>query len=88
MTPILTDEQRHALEQTNELGPVTVVDASSGREFVLVSASLYKRLQALLEGDTFDIRETYAAQDAAADQAWDDPGDADYDQYDSIIKTP
>ena len=34
--------------------------------------------------DDFDIRDTYAAQDAVAESAWSHPGDAEYDNYDSF----
>jgi len=83
MTPLLTDEQRQALDETTAGGPVTVVDAASGRKFVLLSASLYDRYRALFETEQFDIRETYGAQDASADAAWSHPDDAAYDQYDA-----
>lgn len=83
MTPQLTDEQRQALEETAESGPVTVIDSASGRKFVLLSAALYDRYRALFETEEFDIRETYAAQDAAADSAWSHPDDAAYDNYDA-----
>ncbi len=88
MTPQLTEEQRHALDETGEDRPVTVIDSASGRKFVLLSAALYERYRALFETEDFDIRETYAAQDAAADAAWSHPDDAAYDNYDSHQKRP
>ncbi|HEV2973163.1 MAG TPA: hypothetical protein VGY55_24565 [Pirellulales bacterium] len=88
MTPQLTDEQRQALEEAAESGPVTIIDSASGRKFVLFSAALYDRYRALFETDDFDIRETYAAQDAAADAAWSHPDDAVYDNYDSHRSRP
>ncbi len=83
MTPQLTDEQRQALEETSETGPVTVIDSANGRKFVLLSAAVYERYRALFETEEFDIRETYAAQDVAADAAWSHPDDAAYDNYDA-----
>ena len=75
MTPLLTDEQRHALEEVEERAPVTVVDPTTSRKYVLLSADLYERYRALIEDEEFDIGETYAAQDAAADAAWSHPDD-------------
>jgi hypothetical protein len=88
MTPQLTEEQRHALDETTEGGPVTVIDSASGRKFVLLSAALYERYRALFETEDFDIRETYAAQDAAADVAWSHPDDDAYDNYDAHQNRP
>jgi hypothetical protein len=88
MTPLLTDEQRQALDETAAGGPVTVVDAASGQKFVLLSASLYDRYRALFETEQFDIQETYAAQDAVVDTAWSHPDDAAYDHYDGNRRQP
>jgi len=83
MIPQLTDELRHALEETRDRGPVTLVDPQTSRKYVLLREEVYNRLQSLLDANDFDICETYAAQDTAAAMAWDDPEDAAYDHYDA-----
>ena len=60
-----------------------MTDSSVAQWFASVIAALYDRYRALFETDDLDIRETYAAQDAAADAAWSDPDDAAYDNYDA-----
>ncbi len=45
-------------------------------------AALFENNKALSGIEDFDIRETYAAQDAAADAAWKSPDDAAYDDDD------
>jgi hypothetical protein len=50
--------------------------------------ALYERFRALFETDDFDIRETYAAQDAASDAAWSHPDAAAYDNYDAHRNQP
>ena len=71
MTPRLSEEMRQAL--TEHPGqPISVVDPTTQTTYVLVRAEVFEQMQALL-GD-FDIRETYAAQEAVASEAgWKDP---------------
>ena len=50
----------------------------------MLEAEVFERIKALLSDDAFDIRETYAAQDAALTKVWDDPeldAYADYDKH-------
>ena len=49
--------------------------------YFLVPAEVFKRVEPLLSG-TLDIRETYAAQDAALAKIWDDPDLDAYGDYD------
>jgi hypothetical protein len=69
----LTDQQRQALHDANDTGPVTLVDSATNTEFVLVRADLYRR-PAEPMGD-FDPREAYPfvdevmAEDDAEDSA-------------------
>ncbi|MDA1051929.1 MAG: hypothetical protein O3C40_15795 [Planctomycetota bacterium] len=43
------------------------------RVYVLLEADVFERVKALLSDDAFDVRDTYAAQDAALAKVWDDP---------------
>jgi hypothetical protein len=72
MTPKLTDEQRLAVEEHGGR-PVPVVDPQSQHVFYLVSGEQLRLIRSLLEDEPFDVRETYAAQDTALRQVWDDP---------------
>lgn len=57
MNPNLTEEQRQALHQANDAGPVTVVDPQTNTAYVLLRADLYDQMRSVI-GD-FDPRETY-----------------------------
>jgi hypothetical protein len=82
MTPILTNEQLHALRAANGAGPVPVVDPTTQTEYVLVRSDIFEQMQALV--GEFDVRETYAAQASGAAKAgWDDPALDVYNEYDS-----
>jgi hypothetical protein len=83
MTLSLTAEQRRALaDHPGE--PVEVIDEVSHARFVLLPAEQFDRVKALVAADEFDIRETYAAQDAALRAAgWDDPELDIYNDYDA-----
>lgn len=61
---------------------MTLVDPVSNRRYVL-REDVYVRFRALVESEDFNIRETYPAQDAAAEAAWSHPEDAAYDNYDA-----
>ena len=83
MTPKLSDEQRQAIEE-HQGEPVYVVDTVKQTQYVLIPAEAYQRMRALFESDTFDIRETYVAQEQALGKAgWDDPAMDAYNDYDS-----
>ncbi|MGD0898146.1 MAG: hypothetical protein ABR915_09950 [Thermoguttaceae bacterium] len=45
MTPDLTDQQRQALHETNDAGPVTIVDPATHTQYVLVRADVFQELQ-------------------------------------------
>jgi hypothetical protein len=45
MTPSLTDQQRQALHEANDAGPVTILDPTTNSEYVLVRADLFYELQ-------------------------------------------
>ena len=82
MTPVLTDEQRKAIEEGHG-APVYVLDTASQAAYVLIPVESFQRIRALFGGeDPFEIRETYAVQDETAAQAWSHPEDAAYDDYD------
>jgi hypothetical protein len=78
----LSAEQRQAL--ADYPGKVIeLIDEVSHARFVLLPADQFERIKALLTADDFDIRETYAAQNAALGAAgWDDPALDIYNDYD------
>ncbi len=82
MTPQISEEQRLALQESNNAGPLVVVDPTTNARYFLVSANLYERLQSLMTDEPFDVRETYATQDAALSGVWNDPDLDVYDHYD------
>jgi len=45
MTPDLTDQQRQALREANDAGPVTVVDPATHTQYVLLRADVFQELQ-------------------------------------------
>lgn len=86
MTPKLSNEQRRAIDEQHG-GPVFVVDGDTQEQYVLLPAETYQKIRALIDDDTFDIRETYPLQEKAAGAAgWDDPAMDDYNDYDSHRK--
>jgi hypothetical protein len=81
MTLPLTEEQGRAAVATSA-EPLRLIDPQTNSVFVLLRADAYERVRPLLEDD-FDIRDTYAAQFAAAMRAgWADPAMDEYDNYD------
>ena len=83
MTVKLSPEQEEALKQHGHC-PVEVVDRSGNVAYVLVPAEDYERIRPLLEGDEFDVRETYPVQEKVARaEGWADPAMDDYDDYDA-----
>jgi hypothetical protein len=74
MTPILTDEQRRALQTTT--APVRVLDPQTNETYVLLRAEVYERIKDLVEPqeEEFDIREAYPLMDEVArKEGWEDP---------------
>ena len=45
MTPSLTEQQRQALHETEDAGPVTVVDPTTNTPYILVRADVFEELQ-------------------------------------------
>ena len=83
MSPILTDEQRQALREADDRGPITVIDPATQMRYVLMRSDLYERYHALFTDELFDVREAYPAIDAiAAKEGWLDPQMDAYDQLD------
>lgn len=82
MTPELSEQQRQAVRERPD-EPVDVVDAVTQSRYVLLPASTYQRVQALLEEDAFDVREAYPLMDrVAASEGWDDAGMDAYNTLD------
>jgi hypothetical protein len=75
------DRLPQVLEDSPE-NPVYLVDEDGQATHVVISAESYLRLQALLEPEPFDVRETYAAQSQALSKIWDDPELDLYNDYD------
>jgi hypothetical protein len=73
----LTEKQRLDVGDTTQ--PVRVVDPVSKREFFLVRAEVFARLQSAL--CDLDPRDAYPAVDRAFAPGWDDPKMSDYDNY-------
>jgi hypothetical protein len=82
-SPNLTDEQRQALHQANDRGPITVVDPATQVSYILMRADLYERCHALFSDEPFDVREAYPHMDAVASAVgWLDPEMDAYDRLD------
>jgi hypothetical protein len=68
------------MAEPSDSGPDRARDPKTNKEYVLVSAEDYQRLQALL-GD-FEPREFYTAlHRAMKDEGWDDPKMDEYNRY-------
>jgi hypothetical protein len=68
--------------------PVPVIDPETNAVYFLVSGEAFERLRALFDDEPFDVRETYAAQDAALAKVWDDPALDVYNDYDARQPRP
>jgi hypothetical protein len=73
----LTEQQGQAVGETDD--PVRVIDPATRREFVLIRAEVFNRLQTVF-GD-LDPRDAYPAIDRVFAAGWDDPKMSDYDNY-------
>ena len=83
MTVELSKELREELAQHGDR-PMRLVNPDTQQVYVLLEAEVFERVKALLSDDGFDVRDTYAAQDAALAKVWDDPeldAYADYDRH-------
>jgi hypothetical protein len=82
MRVTLSEAQQQEIAREGDR-PIEAIDPSTQKVYFLVPAEVFERVQALL-GDSFDVRETYAAQDAALAKVWSDPeldAYADYDRH-------
>jgi hypothetical protein len=73
----LTEQQRQEVGEATL--PVRVVDPATKREFFLIRAEVFCRLQMALSD--IDPRAAYPATDRVFAPGWDDPKMADYDNY-------
>ena len=87
MTANLTIEQHAELEQHGNQ-PMPILDPVNQKTYFLVPGELFERLRALLTNEPFDIRETYAAQEAAFSEIWDDPALDVYNDFDDSKLLP
>jgi len=71
MTPNLTDQQRQALHEANDAGPVTVVDPTTDTHYVLVRADVFQELQDWIRDlepqDAYPLVDRILADDDAHD---------------------
>jgi len=71
MTPNLSDQQRQALHEANDAGPVTVVDAATDTLYVLVRADVFQELQDWIRDlepqDAYPLVDRIMADDDAHD---------------------
>lgn len=71
MTPNLSDQQRQALHEANDAGPVTVVDAATDTLYVLVRADVFQELQDWIRDlepqDAYPLVDRVMADDDAHD---------------------
>lgn len=82
MSTQLTIDQRNDLQRHGNT-PMPVIDPVTQQVYMLMSGDVYERVKALFGDESFDLRDTYAAQSAAAGAAgWDDPEMDVYDTYD------
>jgi hypothetical protein len=83
--PIRLSEEQHQEVAREGNRPIATVDPGTQKVYYLVAAEIFERVRTLL-GDAFDIRDTYAAQDAALAKVWSDSeldAYADYDLHKS-----
>jgi hypothetical protein len=79
----VSDELRQAIA-AHPGEPIELVDDKSHDQYVVLPLKTFERIKALVATDEFDVRETYAAQDAALGAAgWDDPELDIYNEYDA-----
>jgi hypothetical protein len=77
MTPSLTDQQRQALHEADDAGPVTVVDPATNTSYVLVRADVFQGLRDWMQD--MDPRTAYPSMDRImADDDLHDPLLASY----------
>lgn len=80
MATTLTPEQRIDLQQHGNK-PVPVIDPESNAVYFLVAGETFERLKFLLDEEPFDPRDSYAAQESALSEIWNDPALDVYNNY-------
>jgi hypothetical protein len=75
----ITPQQRQALAESGQ-APVRLMDPNTQREYIMLPADVYVRLESLL-GDDIDPATVYPAIDRAFAEGWNDPKMDDYDRY-------
>jgi hypothetical protein len=86
MTARLSEElQQEIARHGNE--PIKVVDPGTQKVYVLISADVFERVRSFFD-ESFNLREAYAAQDAALAQIWDDAELDEYADYDRHKSQP
>jgi len=86
MTATLTDQQRQALHEANDAGPVTVVDPATNAQYVLVRADVFQDVQEWMRD--LEPQEVYPLVDRImADDDAHDPTLASY-QDDALSRDP
>ena len=88
MTPKLTDDQRHAIEEHGGQ-PVYLVDASTNAGYVLMKAEQYAKVKALFDDEGGEPRDLYPLVEQSFLKAgWADPTMDAYDDYDAHRPKP
>jgi hypothetical protein len=77
--PELSPEQRHALEAAPN-GPVELFDPVTNKRYVLVSAEVYQRVQALLGDEGDAVRDMSHLLVDLAPEDWEDASNYDSPQ--------
>jgi len=71
MTPNLTDQQRQALHEANDAGPITVFDPATNTPYVLLRADVFEELQGWMREvepqDVYPLMDLIMAEDDAHD---------------------
>ena len=78
----LSPEQREAIREHPGV-PIYVMDAETGRNYVLVPAETFQKVQALLAGGEFDPEEFMPLVQEAVAEDIDAPGMELYDDYEA-----
>jgi hypothetical protein len=80
MTATLTDQQRQAIHEANDAGPVTVTDPATNAEYILVRADVFYHMREWI--NNVDPREAYPLVDQI--MADDDRQDPTLETYQDI----
>ena len=85
MTPRLSEDQRHAIEEHGGT-PVHVVDADTNANYVLMRAEQFEALRFLFSDEEFNPRDAYPFVDRV--MAEDDASDPTLASYQDLQKQP